>query len=149
MRQVDVILRRSFTRPSTALAVIEGLGMRLDWLFTPSTCPLFIYGSCDHIRTVPSLVVTDIGMKEWKLDEGCVETTTLLHCVIWSPCKLHENTHHTHWRVHACVCMKSAGRAQTLAAAVSGSQSCATLLQCFNTVTRIHHDSVPSVPLTL
>ena len=103
----------------------NGLGMRLmwtDWLFTPTTCPLFIYGSCDHIRTVPSLVVTDIGMKEWKLDEGCVETTTLLHCVIWSPRKSHENTYHTHWRVHACVCVKSAGRAQILAAAVSGSQ---------------------------
>ena len=26
----DVILRRSFTRPSTALAVIEGLGMSLN-----------------------------------------------------------------------------------------------------------------------
>ena len=25
----DIILRRSFTRPSTVLAVIEGLGMRL------------------------------------------------------------------------------------------------------------------------
>ena len=29
----NVILRRSFTRPSTALAVIEGLGMRLAMLY--------------------------------------------------------------------------------------------------------------------
>jgi len=30
-RPPDVILPRSFTRPSTTLAVIEGLGTRLPW----------------------------------------------------------------------------------------------------------------------
>ena len=30
--QPDVILRRSFTRPSTVLALIEGLGTRLSYM---------------------------------------------------------------------------------------------------------------------
>ena len=38
-RPPDVIVRRNFTRPSTTLAVIEGLGTRL-WLATASYEPV-------------------------------------------------------------------------------------------------------------
>ena len=72
-RLPDVILRRSFTRPSTALAVIEGLGTRLH--------------TCAYIHTQPHTQAT------W--EEGCglgmrlithTHTHTHTHLTMCMPC---------------------------------------------------------------
>ena len=56
-RPPDVILRRSFTRPSTTLAVIEGLGTRLvgkhcgHVLSRVYTSPVTVYTELDQPTT--------------------------------------------------------------------------------------------------
>ena len=54
----DVILRRSFTRPSTVLAVIEGLGMRLHSPYLiPYVSPFHSTGRTPEQALFQSLII--------------------------------------------------------------------------------------------